>query len=139
MYFLKMLLFVCAQLDSSVGVVNRLRTGRPRIFVRFPVGETDFSSNSSKPFLPGAHPTSYPVGNGGPFPGSSRLGCEGNRSHPSSTEVKSSWSYTASYSCVLMGRCLIKQRDNFTYFIFALKTCTYNFTYLPSYIPVTCS
>ena len=29
---------------------------------------------------------------------------------PSSTEVKSSWRYTRSYSCVLMECCLIKQR-----------------------------
>jgi hypothetical protein len=105
--------------------MNWPSTGRPRnLFFDSWQGGGFFPPDSFKPFLCGAHKTFYPEGSGGVFPSRNRLWREGDRSPPSSTEVKSSWRYTRSNSCVLMECCLIKQRDNFTY--------------LPHYIPVTC-
>jgi hypothetical protein len=41
----------------------------------------------------GAHPTSYPMGTGGPFPEVKRQGHEADHSPPTSAEVKKMWIY----------------------------------------------
>jgi hypothetical protein len=43
----------------------------------------------------GVHPTSYPMGTGGSFPGVKRPGREADHSPPSSAEVKKMWIYTS--------------------------------------------
>jgi hypothetical protein len=43
-------------------------------------------------------------------------GREGDRSPPSSAEVKNAWSYTSTPSYVFMKWCLVKHRDNFIFF-----------------------
>jgi hypothetical protein len=43
----------------------------------------------------GVHPTSYPMGSAGSFPGVKRPGREADRSPPASAEVKKMWIYTS--------------------------------------------
>jgi hypothetical protein len=40
------------------------------------------------------HPTSYPMGTGGSFPGGKRPGREADHPPPTSVEVKKTWVYT---------------------------------------------
>jgi hypothetical protein len=57
--------------------------------VWFSTGVTDFFSSLCVQIGPRAHPSSYPVGNGGSFPGGkARLGRDADHSYPSSAEVK---------------------------------------------------
>jgi hypothetical protein len=50
-----------------------------------------------------------------------RPGREADHSPPSSDEVKNAWSYTATPQYAFMVSCLVKHRDNFTfYFIFLI-------------------
>jgi hypothetical protein len=59
------------------------------IGVRFPTGAEDFSSSPCVQTGFGAHPTSYPMGTGGPFlRGKARPGRDADHSPPSSAEVK---------------------------------------------------
>jgi hypothetical protein len=59
------------------------------IGVRSPTGAEDFSSSSCVRTGFGAHPASYPVGTGGPFPGDkARPGRDADNSPSSSAEVK---------------------------------------------------
>jgi hypothetical protein len=52
------------------------------------VEEKDFSSSLCVQNGSGAHPASYPIGTGGPFPGcKARQERDADHSHPSSTEV----------------------------------------------------
>jgi hypothetical protein len=54
-----------------------------------PVGGRGFSSTPCAQTGSGAHPASYPVGTGGPFPGGkARPGRDADHSPPSSAEVK---------------------------------------------------
>jgi hypothetical protein len=53
-----------------------------------PAGEKDFSSGLCVQTGSGAHPASYTMGTGGPFPGGkARLGRDADYSQPSSAEV----------------------------------------------------
>jgi hypothetical protein len=57
--------------------------------VRFPTEAEDFSSNLWVQTGSGAHPASYIMGTGGPFPGGKeRPGRDADHSPPSSAEVK---------------------------------------------------
>jgi hypothetical protein len=59
------------------------------IEVRSPTGAEDFSSSPCVQTGSGAHPASYPVGTGSPFPWSkARPGRDADHSPPSSAEVK---------------------------------------------------
>jgi hypothetical protein len=59
------------------------------IGVRSPAEANNFSSNLCVHTGSGAHPASYPIGTGVPFPGGkARPGRDANHSHPSSAEVK---------------------------------------------------
>jgi hypothetical protein len=58
------------------------------IGVRSPAGADDFSSILCVQTGSGAHPTSSPMGTGGPFPGGkARPGRDADHSPPSSAEV----------------------------------------------------
>jgi hypothetical protein len=59
------------------------------IGVRSPTGAEDFFSSPCSQTGSGAHPASYPVGTGGPFPqGKAQLVRDADHSPPSSAEVK---------------------------------------------------
>jgi hypothetical protein len=59
------------------------------IGVRFPAGAKDFSSSLFVQTSSGAHPASYPMGTGGPFPGVKAWpGRDAYHSPPSSAEVE---------------------------------------------------
>jgi hypothetical protein len=59
------------------------------IEVRSPIGAEDFSSSPCVQTGSEAHPASYPMGTGGPFPGGkARPGRDADHSPPSSAEVK---------------------------------------------------
>jgi hypothetical protein len=59
------------------------------IGVRSPTGAEDFYSSIFVQTGSGAHPASYPMGTGGPFPGGKeRPGRDADHSPPSSAEVK---------------------------------------------------
>jgi hypothetical protein len=59
------------------------------IGVRSLTGAEDFSSSPCVQTGSGAHPASYPMGAGGPFPGGKeRPGCDADHSPPFSPEVK---------------------------------------------------
>jgi hypothetical protein len=45
-----------------------------------------------------------------------RLGREAERSPPSTAEAKNAWKYTSTPQYVFMALCLIKHRDNFTFY-----------------------
>jgi hypothetical protein len=62
---------------------------RRAIEVRSPTGAEDFSSSLCVQTGSAAHPASYPMGTGGPFPGGkARPGRDTDHSPPSSAEVK---------------------------------------------------
>jgi hypothetical protein len=57
--------------------------------VQSPLEVEDFSFNLCIQTGSGAHPASYPMGTGRPFPrGKARPGCDADHSPPSSAEVK---------------------------------------------------
>jgi hypothetical protein len=57
--------------------------------LRSPTGAGNFSSSPCVQTGSGAHPASYPMGTGGPFPGGKvRPGRDADHSLPSSAEVK---------------------------------------------------
>jgi hypothetical protein len=56
--------------------------------VRFPAGAGNFSFPHRFQNGSGAHPASYPMGNGALYPGVKRPGCEADHSPSSTAEVK---------------------------------------------------
>jgi hypothetical protein len=59
--------------------------------------------------------------------GVKRPGREADHSPPSSAEVKNVWSYTSIPEYVFMAWCLVKHRDNFTFYLYY---CTIHTTVL---------
>jgi hypothetical protein len=47
-----------------------------------------------------------------------RPGREADHSPPSSAEVKNAWSYTSTPQYVFVAWCLVKHRDNFTFYLY---------------------
>jgi hypothetical protein len=85
------------------------------IGVRFPVG----AGNLSSPPLPDrlwANPASYPLVTGGYFPGVKRPRREADHLPPSSAEVEESVKLYLHSQYVFMVWCLVKHRDNFTFY-----------------------
>jgi hypothetical protein len=77
---------------SSGSIVSDYGLDDQEIEVRSPTGAEDFSSNPCIQTGSGAHPASYPMGTGGPFPfGKAWPGRDANHSPPSSAEVKYEW------------------------------------------------
>jgi hypothetical protein len=75
--------------SSSVSIVSDYGLDDRAIEVRSSKEAEDFSSSPYVQTGSGAHPASYPIGTGGPFPGSkARLGRDAAHSPPSSAEVK---------------------------------------------------
>jgi hypothetical protein len=65
-------------------------------------------------------PTQPPIQRvpGAPSLGVKRPGREADHSPPSSAEVKNAWSYTCTPQYVFMAWCLVKHRDNFTFYLY---------------------
>jgi hypothetical protein len=73
---------------SSGSTVSDYGLDDRAIGVRSPAGVKDFSSSLCVQTASGAHPASYPMGTGGPFPGlKARPGRDADHSPPSSAEV----------------------------------------------------
>jgi hypothetical protein len=73
---------------SSGSIVSDYGLGDRAIEVRSPTG-ADFSSSPCVQTGSGAHPASYPMGTGSPFPGGKAWpGRDADHSPPSSVEVK---------------------------------------------------
>jgi hypothetical protein len=74
---------------SSGSIVSDYGLDDRTIEVRSPTEAEDFSSSPCVQTGSGAHPASYPMGTGGPFPGGkARPGRDADYSSPSSAEVK---------------------------------------------------
>jgi hypothetical protein len=74
---------------SSGSIVSDYGLDDRAIEVRFPTGAGYFYSCPCVQTGSGAHPASYPMGTGGPFPGGKAwLGRDADHSPPSSAEVK---------------------------------------------------
>jgi hypothetical protein len=74
---------------SSVSIVSDYELDDQVMGVRSLAEAVDFSSSLSVQTGSGAHPASYPVGSGSPFPGSKTWsGRDTDYSFPSSAEVK---------------------------------------------------
>jgi hypothetical protein len=69
---------------------TKLRARRPRVRVRFPIGESDFSVLHNVQTGSGAHPASYTAGTGAVSPGIKRQGREADHSVPSRSKIKNS-------------------------------------------------
>jgi hypothetical protein len=70
---------------SSGSIVSDYGLDDRVIEVRSPIGAEDFSSSPCVQTSSEAHPASYPMGTGGPFPGGkARPGCDADHSPPSS-------------------------------------------------------
>jgi hypothetical protein len=54
-----------------------------------------------------------------------RLGCEADHSLPSSTEVKNVCNYASTPQYIIMAWCLVKHRDNFTFYLYLQTYLTY--------------
>jgi hypothetical protein len=75
---------------SSVSIVSDYGLDDRAIEVRSPTGAEDFSFSTCIQTGSEAHPVSYPMGTGGPFPGgNARPGRDADHSPPSSAEGKS--------------------------------------------------
>jgi hypothetical protein len=76
--------------NSSVGIALEYGLDDRGHRVQFPAGAGNFSLHHRIQNGSGAHPTSYPMGTRGSFPGG-----EADHSPPSSAEVKNAWSYSS--------------------------------------------
>jgi hypothetical protein len=74
--------------DSSVGIATGYGVGGRMIGVRFPVAAGKFSLHHRVQTGSGAHPASYPMGNGALSLGVKRRGRDADHSPPSSAEIK---------------------------------------------------
>jgi hypothetical protein len=75
-------------LVSSDSIVSDYGLDDRAIGIRSPTGAKDFSSILCVQAGSGAHPASFPMGTGGPFPGGkARPGRDADHSPPSSAEV----------------------------------------------------
>jgi hypothetical protein len=116
--------------DSSVGIALGYGLDDRGSKVRFPAGAGNFSLHHHVQNGSGAHPDSYSMGTRGFSLGVKRPGREADHSPPSSAEVKYAWSYTSTPQYVFMAWCLVKQRDNFTFYL--LLDTFREFVLLPS-------
>jgi hypothetical protein len=56
--------------------------------------------------------------------GVKRPGCEANHSLPSNSEVNNAWSHASTPQYAFMAWCLVKHRDNFTFYLYIYKVYT---------------
>jgi hypothetical protein len=78
--------------DSAVGIATGCGLDDREVGVRIPVGSR-FSLLHVVETGSEVHPTSYPMGTGGSFPGVKRRGREADHSPPTNAEVKKMWIY----------------------------------------------
>jgi hypothetical protein len=79
---------VCVCRGSSGSIVSDYGLDDRAIEIRSPTGTVDFSCSPCVHTDSGAHPASYPMGTGGPFPGGKARPGDADHSPPSSAEVK---------------------------------------------------
>jgi hypothetical protein len=102
---------------------NWLRAGRPSARSSSSGGGKNFHFLSSRPALGSTQPPFQWV-TGALSRGIKRQGREADHSPPASVEAKK-WIYTSTPPYALMALCLIKRRDNFTFFTnISLRTCS---------------
>jgi hypothetical protein len=108
--------------------------------LRFPARAGNSSLHHRVQNGSGAHPASYPMGNGGSFPGVKRPESEADQSHPSSAEVKNAWSYNSTPQYVFMAWCLVKHRGNFNFtsHFCTLQRCYSHITAVHGKALITC-
>jgi hypothetical protein len=107
----------CSCRYSSVGIALGYGLGDWGSRVRFPAGAGNFSLHHRVQNNSGAHSASYPMGTRVSFPVVKRPERETDHSPPSSVEVKNAWSYTSTSQYVFMAWCLVKHKDNFTFYL----------------------
>jgi hypothetical protein len=87
-YVILEFVFLCGSRSSSDSMVSDYGLDDRAIEVRSPTGAEDFSSRLYVQTGSGAHPASYPMSTGGPFPGGkARPGRDTDHSPPSSGRV----------------------------------------------------
>jgi hypothetical protein len=67
------------------------------------------------------------MGTGDLSPELKRLGREADHSPPTSAQVKKTWTYTSTPPYVFMAWCLVKHRENFTFYLEGTKLLNHNF------------
>jgi hypothetical protein len=105
-------------LSSSVCIATSYGLDDRSSRVRFPAGAGNFSLHDRVQNGSGAHPALYSVGTGSSFHEVKRRVRQVDHSPPSSAEVKHAWSYTSAPPYVFMVWCLVKHRDNFTFYLY---------------------
>jgi hypothetical protein len=92
--------------------------------VRVPGGAGNFPLHHRVQTGSGAHQASYPMGTGDSFPGGKAVGGKGDHSPPSTAEVKECVELYLHSQYVFKAWCLVKHRDNFTFYHLTYKnTC----------------
>jgi len=111
--------------DSSVGIVTRLRTARSG---SGSLKGRDSSLRHSFQTCPGAHPVSYPRLLGALSSGLKRLWHDADHIPLSDAKINIAWSCTSSPSYIFMLCCLIKHRDNASFYkyLYSVKPITGN-------------
>jgi hypothetical protein len=109
--------------DSSVGIAPGCGLDDRGSRVRFPVGARNFSLHHCVQNCSGAHQPPIQWVPGALPLGVKRPGRETDHSPPSSAEVKNEWSYTSTPQYAFMTWCLVKHRDNFTFYLLCSKVC----------------
>jgi hypothetical protein len=94
--------------DDSVGIALGCGLDDRVSGVRFPAEAENFSLHHRVQNGSGSHPTSYPMGTRGSFPGLKRPRREADHSPPYSAEVKNEWSYTSTPQYAFMAWCSVK-------------------------------
>jgi hypothetical protein len=107
----------CKSRDSSVCIALGYGLDDQGSRVRIPAGAGNFSLHHRVQNGSGAHPVSYPMGTRGFSLGVKRQGHESDHSPPSSAEVKNVCNYTSTPQYVFIAWCLVKHRDNFTFYL----------------------
>jgi hypothetical protein len=105
--------FYCMSQDSSAGIMTGYGLDN-QIRVQFLVGAGNFSLQHHVQTGSGAHPTPPPIQW---VLGVKWLWHEAGHSPPSSGEVKSTWSYICTPHYIFMTWCLVKYKDNFTFYL----------------------
>jgi hypothetical protein len=94
--------------DSSVGIALGYGLDDRGSRVRFPAGAGNFSLHHRVQNGSGAHPSSYPMGTRGSFPGVKRPGVKLTTHLYVMQRSKNEWSYTSTPQYAFMAWCSVK-------------------------------